>query len=39
MFNTTLIDEYLLAARVFGFTADELQQMAADSLQRWAIRP
>jgi len=38
MFNTTLVEEYLLAARTFGFTADELQQLAADSLERWAIR-
>ncbi len=38
MFNTTLVDEYMLAAHTFGFSADELRQLAEDSLQRWAIR-
>ena len=38
MFNTTLNDEYLLAAERFGFTQDELSGLAAASFG-WAIRP
>ena len=38
MFNTTLNDEYLLAAERFGFTGDELSGLAAASFG-WAIRP
>lgn len=37
MFNTTLTDEYLLAAERFGFSADELERLAAQSFG-WAIR-
>ncbi len=38
MFDTTLNDEYLLAAQRFGFTEGELRELAAASL-RWGFRP
>jgi aminodeoxyfutalosine deaminase len=37
MFDTTLNDEYLLAARRFGFTGSELRELAEASF-RWGFR-
>lgn len=38
MFHTTLLDEYLLAARHFGFDREMLRRAAANSL-RYSFRP
>jgi adenosine deaminase/aminodeoxyfutalosine deaminase len=38
MFHTTLLDEYSLAARHFGFADDDLRQIAANSL-RYSFKP
>jgi len=38
MFHTTLLEEYSLAARQFGFSDDDLRRLAANSLS-YSFKP